>query len=132
LVVEDNRDGEEMLRILLQMDGHEVTMAYNGPAAVEAARRSPPDVVLCDLGLPGMDGYAVARALRQDSSAGARLIALTGYGSEADQLRSREAGFDLHLTKPVAPDELERVLADLPRLGPVQPPGGSGKALAQQ
>jgi CheY-like chemotaxis protein len=118
LVVEDNRDGAEMLRILLQLDGHEVAMAYNGPAAVETARQFRPDVVLCDLGLPGMDGYAVARALRQDpATAGAYLIVLSGYGQEEVLRKSREAGFDLHLTKPVDPILLQQRLRDRSRAG---------------
>jgi len=79
---------------------------------VETARQWRPDVVLCDIGLPGMDGYAVARTLRQDPAIPkASLIALSGYGSEADKNRCLEAGFRLHLTKPIDPTELERILA---------------------
>ena len=111
LVVEDKPDAAEMLRILLVLLGHEVAVAHTGPEGVEAARRGPPDVVLCDIGLPGLDGYGVARALRQDpATAGVRLIAVTGYGSDEDRRRSREAGFDLHLTKPVDPADLQPLL----------------------
>jgi CheY-like chemotaxis protein len=113
LVVEDSRDGAESLRMLLSLSGHEVRVAHTGPAAVEAAREFRPSVVLCDLGLPGgMSGYDVARALRQDpATAPARLIAVSGYGQPEDQARARAAGFDLHLTKPVDPGELQRQLA---------------------
>jgi CheY-like chemotaxis protein len=112
LIVEDNRDAAETLRVLLELSRHQVVVAYAGAAALEAARLFRPEVVLCDLGLPGMDGLAVARALHQDpAGAMARLIAMTGYGSEADQARSREAGFEQHLTKPVNPEELQRILA---------------------
>jgi PAS domain S-box-containing protein len=111
LVVEDNHDAAETLRILLELFGHEVEVAHSGPEGVEASRRRQPDVVLCDIGLPGLDGYGVARAVRQDpATAGARLIAITGYGSDEDRRRSREAGFDLHLTKPVDPADLQPLL----------------------
>lgn len=115
LVVEDNRDAAETLRDILEMFGHEVEVAYSGPAGVEAARQFRPEVVLCDLGLPGMDGYAVATELRRDpSTASAGIIAISGYGQEEDRRRSQEAGFDLHLTKPVDPAELQRLLVDTP------------------
>jgi PAS domain S-box-containing protein len=115
LVVEDNSDAADTLRDLLELFGHEVEVAYSGPAGVAAARQFRPEVVLCDLGLPGVDGYAVAAALRQDpATASVRLIAVSGYGREEDRRRCREAGFDHHLTKPVEPGELERLLATLP------------------
>jgi PAS domain S-box-containing protein len=111
LVVEDNRDAAETLRVWLGILGHEVEVAHTGPEGVEAARRRPPEVVLCDIGLPGLDGYGVARAIRQDATtAGARLIAITGYGSDEDRRRSQDAGFDLHLTKPVDPADLQPLL----------------------
>jgi signal transduction histidine kinase len=111
LVVEDNRDAAETLRDLLELSGCSVEVAYSGQTGVAAARRFQPEVVLCDLGLPGMDGYQVAAALRQDPIlTNTRLIAISGYGQEEDQRRSREAGFDLHLTKPVDPTELWRLL----------------------
>jgi CheY-like chemotaxis protein len=111
LVVEDNRDAAETLRDLLELSGCRVAVAYAGPEAVAAAGQFRPEVVLCDLGLPGMDGYQVAAALRQDPAlAQTRLIAISGYGQQEDQRRAREAGFDLHLTKPVEFAELQRLL----------------------
>jgi CheY-like chemotaxis protein len=114
LVVEDHRDSARTLRILLVHGGHEVALAYTGKEGVAAAREWRPDVVLCDLGLPEMDGFEVARTLRrQPETAGCRLIAISGYGQEGDRRRCKEVGFDLHLTKPVDPGELQRVLASL-------------------
>ncbi len=112
LIVEDNRDAAESLRMLLELQGYRVAVAHTGGAALESARRLRPDLVLCDIGLPGgMDGYAVARALRADSfPPSLRLIALTGYGQEEDQRRAYEAGFDRHLTKPVDPAVLTELL----------------------
>jgi PAS domain S-box-containing protein len=111
LVVEDQRDAAESLRMLLELLGHQVAMAYTGPEGVERAHTFRPDVVLCDIGLPGLDGYAVASALRHDpATAGAHLIAITGYGQEEDRQRSRQAGFDAHLTKPVDPRDLQPLL----------------------
>ena len=117
LVVEDHADAAESMRILLNLLGHPVEVAHSGPAALMAARRFRPEVVLCDLGLPGsMDGYDVARALRQDAdSASAYLVALTGYDGVEDLRRCREAGFDLHRVKPVDFDDLRGVFAALPR-----------------
>ena len=111
LIVEDNRDSADSLRILLQLLGHEVQVAYTGPAGVEAAKEWRPDIVLCDIGLPGLDGYGVARELRLNPiTARVRLLALTGYGHDDDRRRSREAGFDHHLVKPADPGELQRLL----------------------
>jgi CheY-like chemotaxis protein len=113
LIVEDNRDVADSLRLVLEATGHTAEVAYTGPEAVEAAKKFRPAVVLCDLGLPGgMSGHEVARALRQDpATANVRLIAISGYGQPEDRERARAAGFDLHLTKPVAPDALQRALA---------------------
>jgi signal transduction histidine kinase len=112
LVVEDNLDTAETLRDLLDLSGFEVEIAGSGGEGVAAAHRFHPDVVLCDLGLPGMNGYEVASALRRDPvTARARLIAITGYGGDEDRRRSREAGFEVHLTKPVDPALLRRLLA---------------------
>ncbi len=112
LVVEDQRDAADTLKVLLEMYGYDVTVAYTGPAGVQAARACRPDVILCDIGLPGLDGYGVARVLRADpTTAGARIIAVTGYGTEEDRRRSGEAGFDLHMTKPVDPATLCEVVA---------------------
>ena len=107
LIVEDNIDAADILRTLLEYHGYHVTVAYNGPEGVTAARSERPDVVLCDIGLPGMDGYAVADALRRSpETVAARLIAVTGYGREADKRRALESGFDLHLVKPVNAQQL--------------------------
>jgi CheY-like chemotaxis protein/two-component sensor histidine kinase len=114
LIVEDNVDTARTLRTLLTRSGHDVRMEHTGTAGVEAARHHRPDVVLCDLGLPEMDGFEVAAALRGDpATASVRLVAVSGYGQEEDRRRSEEAGFDVHLTKPVDPAELQRMLAVL-------------------
>ena len=111
LIVEDNADAREMLRELLERAGNEVFEANDGPQGVEAALRLQPDVALVDIGLPLFDGYEVARQIRAHPEVSSvRLIAITGYGSSADRARSAAAGFDLHLTKPVDPDELTRIL----------------------
>src|SRR5438093_7225778 len=113
LLIDDSRDMVETMKILLEQFGHEVQTACNAAAGVEAARQFRPAVVLCDLGLPGADGCAVAVALRADPlTAASRLIALSGYSHEADRRRASEAGFDLHITKPVDPDELQRLLVE--------------------
>ncbi|UJR80175.1 PAS domain-containing protein [Sandaracinus amylolyticus] len=108
LIVEDNEDAAEMLRLVLESGGHQVEVAHTGSEALARARALAPEVVLCDIGLPGlMDGYDVARALRSDAiTKGARLVALTGYGQEEDQRRAIDAGFDRHVTKPVDPRAL--------------------------
>jgi PAS domain S-box-containing protein len=112
LVVDDNRDAAESLAELVAAFGHEVEIAHDGPSAVERARASPHDFVLCDIGLPGMSGYDVARALRADPGAGfGRLVAVSGYAQPEDQRRASEAGFDLHVAKPPDPSELERLLS---------------------
>lgn len=112
LVVEDNRDAAETLRMVLMINGYDAHVAYTGNAGVDAARTLHPDIVLSDIGLPGMDGYAVARALRSDpSTSSAHLIAITGYGSEDDRARAIAAGFDVHLVKPVPPERLIEELA---------------------
>jgi signal transduction histidine kinase/CheY-like chemotaxis protein len=111
LVVEDNPDAAATMRDFLELSGHEVELACSGAAGVQAARQFHPEVVLCDLGLPGMDGFEVAAQLRRDpATASARLIAVTGYGRDEDRRRSKAAGFDLHLTKPVDPALLRQLL----------------------
>ena len=95
------------------MLGHEVALAEDGPAALAAAAAAPPDVVLLDIGLPGMDGYEVAARLRAAGLSRAALVALTGYGREGDVQRSRGAGFDQHLVKPVELAQLQRIIANL-------------------
>jgi CheY-like chemotaxis protein len=112
LVVEDNRDSAETLQKLLELCGYSVTVAHTSKEGLEAAARTPPDIVLCDIRLPDSDGYAFAEALRGNpKTARARLIAVTGYGGEQDRKRSREAGFQLHLVKPVKPENLLQQLA---------------------
>jgi CheY-like chemotaxis protein len=107
LLVEDNKDAADSLADLLRIFGYEVRVAYTGTDGVEAAHLFRPEIVLCDIGLPGLDGYEVARRLRSDvETAAARLIAITGYGSDSDSEKAREAGFDMHLVKPVDPDKL--------------------------
>jgi PAS domain S-box-containing protein len=111
LVVEDNRDAADSLKLLLDLLGHETQVAATGPEGVRVAQEWSPDVVLCDIGLPGLDGYGVARQLRlHPATARVRLVALTGYGGDEDRRRSRQAGFDHHLTKPATPDDLVRLL----------------------
>jgi signal transduction histidine kinase/integral membrane sensor domain MASE1/CheY-like chemotaxis protein len=115
LVVEDNADVAETLALLLREWGHQTLVAHDGHAALEAADRHRPDVVLLDIGLPGMDGYEVARRLRQEYGlSSALLIAVTGYGQEEDRRRSREASIDHHLVKPVDPALLARLLGGAP------------------
>jgi PAS domain S-box-containing protein len=102
LVVDDNRDAADSLGMLLELEGALVQVVYDGRSAVAAARTTPPAAVLLDLGMPGMDGYEVARQLRSDERLrGLRIVALTGWGQEADRERTRTAGFDHHMTKPV-------------------------------
>jgi CheY-like chemotaxis protein len=111
LVVEDNRDSADSLRQLLYLSGYEVAVAYTGQDGVSAAKRMKPEVVLCDIGLPDTNGFVVAAALREDpQTCAARLIAVTAYGRDEDRRRAREAGFDLHLVKPVDPQVLLRRL----------------------
>lgn len=112
LIVDDNRDAAESLSLLLESEGHSVLLAYDGFEALTAATEHRPQVVLLDIGLPGMDGYAVARTLRRHRELSAtRLIALSGYGQLEDQKRAQEAGFNDYLIKPVNFDELHAALA---------------------
>jgi CheY-like chemotaxis protein len=117
LVVEDNSDNAESMRLLLEVVGCEVWVAATGPDGVRLAASCRPEVVLCDIGLPGLDGYGVAAALRRDpSTAAARLVAVSGYGSDQVRRRCREAGFDRHFTKPVDPGVLVELVATAPAL----------------
>ena len=112
LVVDDNTDAAESLAILLRLKGHEVRVAFEGASAIVTAREFHPQVVFLDIGMPAMDGYEVARRLRRENNvSAAMLIALTGYGQESDRQRSQEAGFDLHLVKPIDPMDLKQILA---------------------
>ncbi|HET6438562.1 MAG TPA: PAS domain-containing protein [Anaeromyxobacter sp.] len=115
LVIEDNIDAADSLRQALELSNHEVQVAYSGPEGIAKVRESRPDVVLCDIGLPGMSGLDVARVLRADP--GSRvplLVALSGYALPEDLQRAHEAGFDRHLTKPPSMEKLEELLAEMP------------------
>jgi PAS domain S-box-containing protein len=115
LVVDDNHDAAETLAELVQLLGHETEVAFDGPGALARVRASPPDVLLCDIGLPGMSGYEVAQALRSDRRFdGVRLVAVTGYVQAQDRQRALEAGFQEHLAKPPDPALLERLLLGSP------------------
>ena len=113
LVVDDNHDTVLLLSMMISMRGHEVAKAHNGIEALTAVQEFRPDVVFLDIGLPSLDGYEVARAIRETTS-GARvhLVALTGWGSDEDKLRSYEAGFDQHLTKPVEGASIAAILEE--------------------
>jgi PAS domain S-box-containing protein len=113
LIVDDNVDAAAALGKLMEFLGHEVALAHDGPAALAAATAAPPDLILLDIGLPGMDGYEVAARLRAAGHTRAALVAVTGYGREDDVRRSRDAGFQHHLVKPVDLAQLRRITADL-------------------
>jgi signal transduction histidine kinase/CheY-like chemotaxis protein len=114
LVVDDNEDSAESLSVLLRLNGHLVESAHDGRHALEAAERFRPDVMLLDLGMPGMNGYEVCREIRNKPWGGdILLIAQTGWGQDQDRQRTRDAGFDGHLTKPIDHDRLEEILTDL-------------------
>ena len=111
LIVDDNVDAAEMMAALLELSGHSVRTAFDGPTGLKAALDHPPDVMLLDIGLPGLTGIEVAVRVRRDPALGSVvLVAMTGYGQESDRLRSRDAGFDHHLTKPADFAELEKIL----------------------
>jgi CheY-like chemotaxis protein len=111
LIVDDNRDSAESLAMLLRIEGHDVHVAGDGADALAQAERLQPHVVVLDIGLPGMDGYEVARRLRRlQGPHGVRLIAVTGYGQHDDLRASTEAGFERHLVKPIDPAELARII----------------------
>jgi signal transduction histidine kinase len=114
LVVDDNRDSADSLAMLLRLTGHEVHAAYDGVEGVEAAERVRPEVVLLDIGMPGLNGYDACRRIRgQEWGKDVMLIATTGWGQDEDRRRTGEAGFDAHLVKPVDPQALMRLLAGL-------------------
>lgn len=115
LVVDDNTDATEMMAALLEMHGHTVWIAHDGHTALAHADQIAPEVALLDIGLPGLDGYELARRLRQaDGTRQARLVAVTGWGQDGDRAKARDAGFDAHLTKPAAPHDILAVLAAEP------------------
>jgi CheY-like chemotaxis protein len=112
LVVDDHMDAAETLATLLQLWGHHSCLAHDGTGALQAVTAFQPDVVLLDIGLPGMDGYQVAQQLREcPGMEKAVLVAMTGYGGEEDHRRSQEAGIDYHLVKPVDLEVLQELLA---------------------
>jgi two-component system CheB/CheR fusion protein len=114
LIVDDNRDGAQSLALMLDLEGHEVRTAADGFEALEIGEEFQPNVVLLDIGMPGIDGYETARRLRTRPWAqSALLCAQTGWGQEDDKRRARSAGFDRHLVKPVDPEELNRILAEV-------------------
>ena len=114
LIVDDNEDAANTLALLLKLGGHETASVYTAVDALTRASVFRPDVVLLDIGLPGMDGYEVAQRMRElPGLRDIRLVAVTGYGRSDDRLRAREAGFDDHVTKPVYYTVLERTLAGL-------------------
>jgi CheY-like chemotaxis protein len=119
LVIEDNVDAAESLKEVLELSDHVVEIAGTGLEGLEKARAFRPDVVLCDIGLPEMDGFEVASAMRADPTFGSTaLVALSGYAGPADVERASVAGFDRHLAKPVELDELERVMSEVAALAP--------------
>jgi CheY-like chemotaxis protein len=115
LIAEDIPDAAEMLRLMVESMGHQVRVAADGVQAVSVAREFAPKIALLDIGMPRMDGYEAARQIRTALGADVVLVALTGWGQEDDQRRAREAGFDLHLTKPADPSLLEDLIATTAR-----------------
>jgi two-component system CheB/CheR fusion protein len=119
LLADDNPDALESLAAVLRLRGHEVFSASNGATALETAVRHVPDIALLDIGMPLLDGYEVARRIRAEEwGKSVTLVALTGWGQESDRRRSQEAGFDTHLVKPLDPDRLSALLAQLPARDP--------------
>ena len=111
LLVDDSVDAATLLSMVLEADGYDVRIAHEATQALEIAAQFKPEIVLLDLGLPGMDGFQLAQEMRKlDSTAGALLVAVTGYGQAGDRQRSHDAGFDYHLVKPVAVEEIHRVI----------------------
>ena len=114
LVVDDNRDAAESLGMVLSFSGYDVSIAFNGAAALELGSRNRPRAAIIDIGMPGMSGHEVARRMRLEAwGRNAVLIALTGWGQDEDKQAARASGFDHHLTKPVDPEALGTVLAKL-------------------
>ena len=121
LVVDDNVDAAQAMAMLLEMSGDEGRMAHDGPSALEAALAWQPELVLLDIGLPGLNGFEVAKRIRPEPLLKkVVLVALTGYGLEVDRQRSREAGFDHHLVKPTGFDAIEKILESVSQ-------GGAGR-----
>lgn len=119
LIVDDNEDVARSLAMLLELWGHETQVAHEAQSALQAVQTHHPEVVLMDIGLPGMDGWQVARQLRQQQGdEKVVLVAITGHGEAEDRRRSREAGFNHHLVKPIDPDVLQQFLSNLESLTP--------------
>ena len=117
LVIDDNADTADSMRSVLELGGHSVQVAYDGPQGIELARGFYPEIILCDIGLPGMDGYAVARALRaDDTQRGVFLVAVSGYTRPEDLQHATAAGFDWHLAKPPNLEKLEQLISEAPDL----------------
>jgi CheY-like chemotaxis protein len=112
-IVEDNADIRDTLGELLALEGHEVFLAGDGPSGLRVILENKPDVALLDLGLPRMDGYELARTVRSSCGSEVKLVALTGYGRDEDRAKSRQAGFNHHLVKPVEETVLARLLAEI-------------------
>jgi CheY-like chemotaxis protein len=112
LIADDNEDAAQTLALLLQISGHHVVVAHDGEQAVARYEETRPQFALLDIGMPGLDGYEVARRLRATAGdAPLTLVAATGWGQDADKAKARAAGFDLHLTKPIDPDRILELLA---------------------
>jgi two-component system CheB/CheR fusion protein len=119
LLIEDNRDAARALDLALRLLGHEVSLASTGTEGLAKARELLPDIIVCDIGLPGLDGYQVARAVRDDVSlTETALVALTGYVAAENVRLATDAGFDLHLQKPLSIEDLQWVLAQFPSRAP--------------
>lgn len=116
-MVDDNRDAADMLGMMLEQAGYEPTVFYDGPAALAGVGEVAPEIAILDIGLPEMNGYAIARALRgrADLPEGLALVALTGWGGQSDKEKAADAGFDVHLTKPVDGASLRAALVNLGR-----------------
>ena len=114
LIVDDQHDVADALALLVQTFGHDAEAAYDGAAGLAASRSKVPDVMFVDIGMPGMTGYELAKRVRRDRRLSqVQLVALTGYGRDEDRARALDAGFDLHLTKPVIDSTLQEVLATI-------------------
>ena len=113
LVVDDNQDAAQSMALLLQLLHHDVRACNDGTSALAAVSERRPQLILLDLGMPGMDGFEVARRLRAEPGGALVIVALSGWGQQTDRDRTTEAGFDRHLVKPVAAGELERLLDDV-------------------
>ena len=115
-MIEDNVDAAESLREVLEFDGHTVQLANNGGDGIAKSLSFRPDMILCDIGLPGLDGYEVARRLRAEKTlASVYLVALTGYALPEDMAKAKEAGFDEHIAKPASLERIEQLLANAPK-----------------